>query len=67
MRTRPSNSRGKQVRIPLHICLSRSNLDPGWDPSLKLQIQQELWNRNVLGYSNNDPDNVVDNPNMQQL
>ncbi|KAL2053084.1 hypothetical protein ABVK25_006721 [Lepraria finkii] len=37
-----------------------------WDPSLKPDIQQEVWNWDALGQSNNDADDVVDRPNKRQ-
>lgn len=44
----------------------RANLDPDWDPSLKPDIQQELWNCDALVQINNDADDVVERPNKRQ-
>lgn len=36
-----------------------------WDPSLKPDVQQEVWNWDALGQSNNEADGVVDRPNKR--
>lgn len=45
---------------------SRANLNLDWDPSLKPDVQQEVWNWDALGQSNNEADGVVDRPNKRQ-
>ena len=50
---------------PIYTSL-RANLDLDWDPSLKPDVQQEVWNWDALGQSNNDTDDVVDCPNKRQ-
>jgi len=50
---------------PIYTSL-RANLDLDWDLSLKPDIQQELWNFDTLGQSNNEADDVVDRPNKRQ-
>ncbi|KAL9015678.1 MAG: hypothetical protein Q9185_006940 [Variospora sp. 1 TL-2023] len=44
----------------------RANLNLDWDPSLKPDVQQEVWNWDALGQSNNEADVVVDRPNKRQ-
>ena len=44
----------------------RANLNLDWDPSLKPDVQQEVWNWDALGQSNNEADGVVDRPNKRQ-
>ena len=44
----------------------RANLDLDWDPSLKPDVQQEVWNLDALGQSNNEADDVVDRPNKRR-
>ena len=46
--------------------LLRANVDLDWDPILKPDVQQEIWNWDALSQSNNDTDNVVDRPNKRQ-
>lgn len=50
---------------PLYTSL-RANLNLDWDPSLKPDVQQEVWNWDALGQSNNEADGVVDRPNKRQ-
>lgn len=50
---------------PMHTSL-RANLDLDWDPSLKPDVQQEVWNWDALGQSHNEVDDVVDRPNKRQ-
>lgn len=45
---------------------SRPNIDLDWDPSLKPDVQQEVWNWDALGQSNNEAGDVVDRPNKRQ-
>ncbi|KAL8932835.1 MAG: hypothetical protein Q9216_006650 [Gyalolechia sp. 2 TL-2023] len=37
-----------------------------WDPSLKPDVQQEVWDLDALGQPNNDADDIVDRPNKRQ-
>lgn len=50
---------------PMYTSL-RANLDLDWDPSLKPDVQQEVWNWDALGQSHNEVDDVVDRPNKRQ-
>ncbi|KAL8727622.1 MAG: hypothetical protein Q9166_005930 [cf. Caloplaca sp. 2 TL-2023] len=50
---------------PLYKSL-RTNTDLDWDPSLKPDIQQEVWDLDALLQSNNKADDVVDRPNKRQ-
>ncbi len=50
---------------PVYTSL-RANLDLDWDPSLKPDVQQEVWDLDALGPSNNEADAVVDRPNKRQ-
>lgn len=43
-----------------------ANLDLDWDLSLKLNVQQEVWNWDALGQFNNEADDVIDYFNKQQ-
>lgn len=56
------------IVLPLTpLCTSlRANLNLDWDPSLKPDVQQEVWNWDALGQSNNEADGVVDRPNKRQ-
>lgn len=55
------------IVLPLtSLCMSlRANLNLDWDPSLKPDVQQEVWNWDALGKSN-EADGVVDRPNKRQ-
>ena len=44
----------------------RINLVQDWDPSLKPDVQQEIWDLNALDQPNNEADGVVDHPNKRQ-
>lgn len=44
----------------------RTNIDLDWDPSLKPDVQQEVWDLDALGQPNNDADDIVDRPNKRQ-
>ena len=50
---------------PMYTSL-RANLDLDWDPSLKPDVQQEVWDLSALGQPNNETDDVVDRPNKRQ-
>ena len=50
---------------PMYTSL-RANLDLDWDPSLKPDVQQEVWDLDALGQPNNEADDVVDRPNKRQ-
>ena len=50
---------------PVNMSL-RANLGLDWDPSLKPEIQQRLWNLSALYQSNNKTSDVVDHPNKRQ-
>ena len=50
---------------PLYTSL-RANLNLDWDPSLKPDVQREIWNWDALGQPNNEIDDVVDRPNKRQ-
>lgn len=50
---------------PLYTSL-RANMNLDWDQSLKPDVQQEVWNWDALGQSNNEADGVVDRPNKRQ-
>lgn len=50
---------------PIYTSL-RANLDLDWDPSLKPDVQQEVWDLDALGQPNNEADDVVDRPNKRQ-
>jgi len=50
---------------PVYTSL-RANLDLDWDPSLKPDVQQEVWDLDALGQPNNEADDVVDRPNKRQ-
>ncbi|KAL8964926.1 MAG: hypothetical protein Q9197_006743 [Variospora fuerteventurae] len=60
----------RKAGIVLHLTLPytslRANLNLDWDPSLKPDVQQEVWNWDALGQSNNEADSVVDRPNKRQ-
>ena len=43
----------------------RANLYLDWDPSLKPDVQQEVWDLDTLGQPNNEADDVVDRPNKR--
>lgn len=43
-----------------------ANLDLDWDPNLKPDVQQRVWNFNSLDQSNNDAGDVIDRPNKRQ-
>ena len=50
---------------PIYTSL-RANLDLDWDPSLKPDVPQEVWDLDALGQSNNEADDVIDRPNKRQ-
>lgn len=50
---------------PMYTSL-RANLDLDWDPSLKPDVQQEVWDPDALGQPNNEADDVVDRPSKRQ-
>ena len=50
---------------PMYTSL-RANLDLDWDPSLKPDVQQEVWDLDALGQPNNEAGDVVDRPNKRQ-
>ena len=50
---------------PMYTSL-RANLDLDWDPSLKPDVQQEVWDLDALGQPNNEADDIVDRPNKRQ-
>ncbi|MCJ1405871.1 hypothetical protein MMC11_009101 [Xylographa trunciseda] len=51
--------------FPIYTSL-RANLDLDWDPRLKPDVQQEVWNWDALNQSNNEADDVVDRSNKRQ-
>ena len=44
----------------------RAYLDLDWDPSLKPDVQQEVWNWDALGQPNNQADDAVNHPNKRR-
>lgn len=56
------------IVLPLTLLYTslRANLNLDWDPSLKPDVQQEIWNSDALGQYNNEVGGVVDRPNKRQ-
>ena len=50
---------------PMNTSL-RANLDLDWDPRLKPDVQEEVWDWDALYQSNNEADNIVNRPTKRQ-
>ena len=50
---------------PMYTSL-RANLNVDWDPTLKPDVQQEIWSADALGQPNNEADDAVNHPSKRR-